>query len=372
MLKGIVKSLSVGLLLAASSAPVRAESLSSVASFDFSGIDAFWEVLALLEMDKSPSAERWSILLDTPGYRALTKSEFDRSFFKENFELAFMPSREEDLAAALVGGKTAPYLDHYVQVKERREELERQVEHLKETIDIEEIIKRVRDYLPRQEEVPADAPVAFVIFANDGRGYDPIVIDLLASMTWDFEPYLAHELHHWYRNRQLSFDPERLNSADGELVWTLNQIQAEGMADQLDKRSWIVDPTGRPSKSEDYVRRYRASLEATPELLETLDSLLIRYGKAHESERSALSKEISELVPMSGHPTGFYLADLILEQLGLEALRQDVGNPFAFIRSFNQAAEKAGRNEIALSPGAMKVLSEMEGALPRPEEGNGH
>lgn len=223
--------------------------------------------------------------------------------------------------------------------------------------------------MPRQEKVPAGAPVAFVIFANDGRGYDPIVIDLLASMTWDFEPYLAHELHHWYRNRLLSFDPESLDPVAEKLVWTLNQIQAEGVADQLDKRPWLLDATIPPSKPDDYVRRYRSALEATPDLLETLDSLLIRYGEAEDSEKLKLGNEISALVPLSGHPTGFFMASLIQEQLGQEALCREVGNPFAFIRLFNQAAEEANRQELAFSPAALALLAELERAHARPGSG---
>jgi len=132
MLKWILKSLTIGCLVAATSVSVRAESLSSVASFDFTAIDAFWDILSLLEKDKIPPEGQWSALLDTPGYRALTKSEFERRFFTENFELAFMPSRKEALSEALTGGRVAPYLAHYVQVKESREELERycQVEAL--------------------------------------------------------------------------------------------------------------------------------------------------------------------------------------------------------------------------------------------------
>ncbi len=74
-------------------------------------------------------------------------------------------------------------------------------------------------------------------------------------------------------------------------------------------------------------------------------------------------------MPLSGHPTGFIMANLILEQLGLEALRREVGNPFAFIRHFNRAAEEAGKGELVFSPEALALLSESEREHALPADG---
>jgi hypothetical protein len=269
-----------------------------------------------------------------------------------------MPSRRDELESALTNERLARFLRHYLDVSQRRDELELHLEQLQTTPVVATITRRAETFLPsvKAEESPR---VAFVIFANDGRAYEPIVIDLLASVSWDIESFLAHEFHHWYRNRVLLIDLDRVDDADANLLWTLNQIQAEGIADLIDKRPWVLEGASPPQGAERYAEIYRQNLEATPELLKTLDGLLVQYSGPPET-RAAIGAQFRELVPQSGHPTGFYMAALIESRLGPEALTEDVGNPFAFVRAFNEAAARAGRLSLKLSDAAMAVLSDLE------------
>jgi hypothetical protein len=318
----------------------------------------FWAAHDSLVADREPSAEQWRELLHTPGYKALTSSEFTDEFFQSSFRLAFMPSQRDELESALTDQRLARFLRHYLDVSKRRDELDRRLEHLQSTPIIASIIQRTKAFLPpiKVEESPR---VAFLIFANDGRAYEPIVIDLLASVSWDIESFLAHEFHHWYRNRVLIIDLDRADDADADLLWTLNQIQAEGIADLIDKRPWVLEGASPPLGAERYAEIYRQNLEATPELLQTLDGLLAQYSGPPET-RAAIGAQFRELVPQSGHPTGFYMAALIESRLGPEALTEDVGNPFAFVRAFNEAVARAERPSLKLSDVAMAVLSDLE------------
>jgi len=49
--------------------------------FDFSGLDKFWSLVSILEQDKHPSKYQWECLFNTPGYAALTESEFKKETF---------------------------------------------------------------------------------------------------------------------------------------------------------------------------------------------------------------------------------------------------------------------------------------------------
>jgi hypothetical protein len=327
-------------------------------NFDFSGMERFWDVVSVLEADRDPTTDQWSALFETPGYRALTASEFDRSFLQDAFTLAFRPPRDARLSGELVEQTVRRYVEHYRQVGERRTELEEQQRLLR----TEPISTAAREaafrYLP---EIPIseDPPVAFVIFANDGRGYSPIVIDLLASMLQDLNPFMAHEFHHWFRNRILEFDRDSVDPEDASLMWVLDQIQAEGIADLIDKRRWFErEGEARGPGDPGYVVRFRENVRQAPEFLRSLDRRLIAIAE-DPSGRQAIGEEIRELLPQSGHPVGYYMASRILEELGLAPLVERVGSPFHFFRLFNEATEEAGGDPI-LSTGAIHWIDSLE------------
>jgi len=341
-----------------------AQSAPSGSIFDFTGVDAFWAVVDVLEADESPSDEQWSTLLRSPGYRALTVSEFTEDFFIQNFSLAYMPSKREALDEVLATGDDR-FLQHYVEVGERRAELARQAEYLKTASVASEALALTRNFLPAG--VTSERPsVALVIFANDGRGYDPIVIDLLASISWDFQPFLAHEFHHWYRNRLVGRTFREASPAE-DLLQALHQLHAEGVADQIDKRPWMIDGSRVPNSLAGYASRFRAGVEAAPEMIRTLDAHLARYG-GDEATRRVMAREIRDLLPMSGHPTGYFMVGVILDELGPERVIRDVSNPFAFVRAFNEAAAGGGHEEWAISPASMSVLDSIEREYERRRE----
>ena len=349
---GGMRGFAIGLTVLAGVAACSGTSTTPNPSFDFSGIDAFWSVVDTLERDRQPAPEQWDQLFATPGYAALLASEFERAYFERLFTIAYMPSMRESLSTELEG-RNGRNLRHYLLARELRDSLAAQVERLRTEPLCERALERTAAFLPQP---PADGcpPVSFVIFANDGRGYDPIVIDLRASMTWDIEPFLAHEFHHWLRNRRLAFDEAAVGPDDEAVLRTLNQIQAEGIADQIDKAGWIADPSLTPAGAEGYAARYRDNLAATPALLRSVDSLLCRHGTG--SEGTAAGERMQEIVPQSGHPTGFYMAAAIDGGLGRAALTGDFANPFLFFARYQEVADGP---RPAFSACAQAALSEL-------------
>jgi len=331
---------------------------SKRSAVDVSGIELFWQVVDSLSEDQEPSQELWRALFATPGYSALTQSEFEPSFFQENFRLAYMPSLRDFLASALEEGTNARYLGHYAQVEERRAELVAFTEELGRSDLMEEPSRLAAEWLtgPTPDEL---APVALLVFGMDARGYDPIVVDLLAARELDLHSFLAHESHHWYRNERATVEWGAVAPHDEDLLWTLYQIQGEGIADQIDKRPWIDGGEPVPAPFESYSAGYLEALAATPATIHGLDSLLAELGAATEPDhRARIGARFAELVPMSGHPTGYYMARTILEQLGQERLVQSVANPVAFFRAYDEAARASAAP--ALSPEALLGLAELE------------
>jgi len=323
--------------------------------FDFSGMDRFWTVFETLQGDQEPSAADWEALFSTPGYGVLTESEFSRDFLIRSFRLAFKPSLREQLEAALESDRFG-LLRHYLQVAADPAKVRRQQEELATSGYLQDFaIKRALEYLPLSgvEEYPL---VSFVIFANDARGYSPIVLDVLATINLsDFLPlFLAHECHHYYRNQLLSVDYRRASGEWRDLLRVLDQIQGEGVADLIDKEELMAG--GHP-----FVSGYAEAVARAPEFLKTMDGILADLGKGAVNSEKA-GELLNEALPMSGHPVGFYMARTIRNRLGTAEMVRRVGNPFAFLTLYDQATTAGGANgdQFRFSPAALLVLAELD------------
>ena len=277
--------------------------------FDSSGMEMFWRVVSVLEKDSNPSAEQWGSLFRTPGYAVLTKSEFKREFFIEKFALVFMPSKAAELKIALdkVDDRGKRYLRHYLRVKSLKKSIQAFVRKLDSDLLFKEASQIALSFIPakKKENFPA---VALLIFEPDARGYSPVVIDTLMSMDKgpNFVYLLAHEFHHFYRNQVLVFDPEKADPEDEDILWVINQLQGEGIADQINIRRWMDDGERFKLNEPEYLKLY----EKSAEIIRALDALFAQIGQSPEKEKE-LGRRIREMLPWSGHPTGFYMANRI-------------------------------------------------------------
>ncbi|WP_290797080.1 DUF5700 domain-containing putative Zn-dependent protease [Halomonas sp.] len=338
--------------------PVQTDSL------DFSGVDHFLEITATLDKDADPDPVDWETLFDTPGYSMLTQSEFEREFFMESFRLVFMPSRQEELQKRLDEEKNKPphfrFLHHYLNVKQHRQEVADFSDSLRVNAGelLDQSAEMARKYLPAMQ-TEGYIPVSFVVFANDARGYTPVVIDAFFAMELGEKLHylIAHELHHFYRNQILAFDRDHIGPADADIVWVIDQIHAEGVADQIDKRVLI---SGEDGPMHDMADRWEEMVAEAPVFLKRMNEALDGVAAGYEGMGDAGTR-LREILPMSGHPVGFYMTNLIIRELGKEKLIEQTGNPLAFFRLYNQAAQQATSGDPpVLSAGAMEVIGELE------------
>ena len=316
---------------------------------DFSGLQRFLELTAILAEDREPAAEQWDALFATPGYAVLTRSEFQKDFFVERFRLAFMPSRAEALKEQLKKdtGFRAQFLPHYLRAKAMRPEIERWMAEVKPAEIYREAAEKAGALLPGGAIVDWPA-VAFVIFAPDSRGYDPVVLDALFCMDLGgrLADMVGHEFHHYYRNRFVDL------TQDQSTLWVIGQIHAEGIADLIDKAEWTRQKEeALTPREKDFVKLYRES----PSIIRTMDDFLTRMSEM-KTGRGELGFQLRRAVPQSGHPTGLYMALLILEQLGRSAIVKVAYDPFGFFRLYQEAAVKRGGDTPRFSDAAMKFL----------------
>jgi hypothetical protein len=320
---------------------------------DVSGVERFLEITAVLEQDKEPAPEQWDRLFATPGYAVLVAREFSKDDFANRFRLAFMPSKAAELDARIKRdtGFAAQFLPHYVRAKQARAEIERRVAAFRTAAFADEAIARARAFLPTgsTSEKPA---VTFVVFAPDSRGYDPVVLDILyLSDREEFLNTVAHEFHHWYRAK-LAPDLTR----DADVLWTIQQVQLEGIADLINVPDWMTRSAETWSASnKQFVESYRRS----PEIIRAIDDLFVRMHD-EQGDRRDLGQQLRRAVPRSGHPTGYFMAETIVAALGRDALVRTVSNPFAFFRLYSEAARKKGSDSPAFSNKTLDFIASLE------------
>ncbi len=329
---------------------------------DFSGIDQFWKINSILESDKIPGQNDWDKLFHTPGYEALVESEFSKEYFINNYSLAYMPSMQNQIPGELENksGLRKAYFKHILKVKTEKEAIQNQREYLISSNIFTEATELTKKYLPKtslSEQI--NIPVSFVIFGNDARGYTPIVIDLLFSIGEEesLKRLIAHEAHHFFRNQkiQIAFPDE--DSTDYNIIWMLNQLQSEGIADLIDKEPLFF--SGGIKEDTKWAKIYRDYFDNSNAVIKELDNLLQSYY-LDNSSRTEISDIIRSIVPMSGHPTGFYMSKIIIEELGINVLIENIHNPFKFFTTFNEAVEKTGNQVVNFSRESIALINDLE------------
>ncbi len=236
-------------------------------SMDFSGMDEFWHITSLLSKNIEPDDQDWDRLFNTTGYATLTRLEFSKKYFKNYFRLAYMPAMSDSLKQELEKTSwTVNYLIHMTKILSREKEIK---DYQKKLSSSDHLIKTslelTKDYFPvRKLPSQYTPPISFVIFGNDARGYSPVIIDILNAIEQgdNLKYLLGHEAHHFYRNKMLSFNFPDINDAVYNIIWTINQIQAEGIADQIDKR--ILLNSGGEQKASPQVEKYRDAVNSSP------------------------------------------------------------------------------------------------------------
>ena len=205
--------------------------------------------------------------------------------------------------------------------------------------------------------------MGFAIFAPDGYALDGgILLDILYVNENGLTDLLAHEFHHSYLSvvdktiRPVGAPPE-----DVAFVVAIRALRNEGIADQIDKPY----PLPLRSKSEEvYVKRYNDTYARTPQILRSIDSLLVVVADSPSVVRAAGTKARA-LLWSNSHPNGAYVARTIVETFGIDSLMPAVYNPFALLSTY-AAAEKKRGIPPPFSAKAITVLADMEKRYIRP------
>lgn len=308
-------------------------------NIDFSSVNLFWSTTESLKKNSPPTEKDWNRFFNST-YYAFYFPKSAHQTAKELFSIAFMPNRKNDLDSIKKSNSWQKFIIEYLISCDSEKE---QLEQFQKVIDNGTLLKRVLNevqrYLPKGTIEKFDNPkIAFGFYQPDANGGKIIAMDLkLAKDCYDYNLIIAHEAHHYYMNkirRKLKEDPKE-NAYP--LIHAISQIHLEGIADLIDKEAMLESRgKGLPKRTYDlYLEHYS---NPTVNLIK-VDSLLkvIYHDPGSIKENGKL---ISEFLPLSAHPHGYFLAKTILDEYGIKGVIKTVTNPFQFIRTYNRAARK--------------------------------
>jgi hypothetical protein len=355
-------------------------------AFSFGGIEAFWSIVAVLESDTEPTPSQWTGFFEAPGYKRLTDSEFGRDYFKNALRAVFMPSRsnlEDEMLSEYEerGGFLAWYtplvLDGFRRASHDREWQAQRVQELKTYPYLERAAQFALEYLP-EESVDDYPAVDFIVF-NDSRGYTPLIIGLTGNddpppsqleclereghdRHFPFVLHMAHESFHTYRGRTQEIEFPARDHQDYPVLWILDQMENEGIGDLIHRKR-LYYPDGCLAVTEQAARLHKEQL-AQPATIRIIDKILSELAD-DPALTVMLGRQLQSFIPQSGHPTGFYMANIIEDELGAEAITNVVCNPFKFIELYNRAARKNG-NAPVFSTRAVAYIRSLERRYTKP------
>lgn len=328
-------------------------------SIDFSGMEPFWQIESSLTKNLEPAPGEWNALFGAPAYQILMAGGFSQKIFERQLRLAFMPSMDSVLKKALEkNDQQAEFLEHFLQIKGKEKKLKEQQVKLQKEQLIETALSMARNFLPDSFSIDNSLPpVSFAIFENSTtRAPSGIIIDLLFSM--DFESYLpyllAHEAYHIYRDKIKNTHYPDKHQPDYPMVQMLTHMETEGIADLIDKKKFFLRK-GLFSNC-NWARSFQYYLNEAPKTIHMLDKYFIQMATFPKSDR----KIIQDLIPMNGHPTGYFMANAIMEKMGKRTLIEQTANPFAFIRLYQRVALKDKKHYPPFSPVTMQYLHQLE------------
>ena len=333
-------------------------------SADFSGVDRFWAVAAILQQDAEPAPSTWDSLFATPGYAALDARERRRPALILGMRAALKPSLAQVRDSILATNSwTARVVRHVQTLPGRKTQLDSLRQRLVADDFLTRAIANAQTLLPPGTAAKHGAPgVAFVFFLPDGRGYQDILVADLANIAskTDVVPFFAHEATHFYfgrLGREREIAPH--TPGDSAVLRLLTKLFEESVGDQHDKAPFVDLSAAEFAAARmdegwcDYMTQYRTHYTNAEREAEVVFERLAKAGAAGDSVVRAVADSLNRTLPVEGRPLGFHITRTIRRRAGDAVLQAMIGDPVAWIEAYDRAR--------GLHPGTLTVVRRLRG-----------
>ena len=337
--------------------------LNNSSEIDISAAVKYFKIADILQTNSEPGSDSWEELFKTPVYQMMIPAgAIDTNELKAEMRLVYMPSSNKHLQS-----KETPTLHYHKKYKDNENKLKDYLAFLETHNIIDSIKNLLYPFLPKRLQAIEYFPKLFYMNygSNDATGAGGIVInDLLQAYKADnFKCGIitAHEAFHAIVS--VSFQNKMkpgidYNNADFNLLYFLENISEEGIADLIDKpllsekqSPFYNDVKELVADDSELSKRYITKLDSLFTAANISDSAL-----KHFSNFSLIANAFGK---NGGHIPGRYMG-LVIQKSGLLPLHiKDVEDPISFILTYNDAAKKSLKKNPEFSKESVLFLEKL-------------
>ncbi len=325
--------------------------------------ESYFKIAKSLQLGKHPSSLEWNELFKTPAYEMLILGgAIDTTVLKSEMQKVFSSN----------GGTTAKELSaselYHKEYKDNQEKLEKYIRLLNTSSIVDSIKLLLYPFLPKRLQTDENFPILFYINygSPEATGYGGVVMnDLLhASRIDSYKVGLsgAHESFHAIVSRtflQHLKKTSNYNSADFNLLYFLQAINEEGIADLIDKpvlmqrNSPLYEEVKKLTKNDESISIAK---------IKKLDSLLALAFKTETviEQYQGFAAFANAYGKNGGHIPGRFMGAVIQESGVLTNHIPLIEDPISFMISYNDAVKKLKKSYPIFSSDSIEYLKNLK------------
>lgn len=326
---------------------------------DVSAAERYFELVDTLKSGKRLHDATWQQFLAMEGNQQYIENQnYKEAYlntFRKTMEVVYLPEHDSLLQVRLQD-KQAYYLTYSIHVYKAHEvELRQYLAQLKADKEgyVNTMYQTCYSMLPkRMHGKSPEAGVYLIALGNDAVAHKGnMVLNLWSELKFNqVKPGAVggHELHHLL-NKPKQYE---VAEKDKSLLLMLQLLMNEGVPDLIDKKYAVAPNMPGDMQWGTYL------LDLGKQNLPRVEAAIKDIASG---EKQYTSKEIrNQVIGMSGHVPGFYMADVI-ERNGLKKkLVSNLDNPFQIIHLYNKAAKKDKSKPFVFSDEAIAYLRKVE------------
>ncbi len=324
--------------------------------FHFEAAEAYFKLIEQLEACGKITQNQWDEFLSLRGNQLyISENQISVSYLqqlKETIESIYQKDSQ------LNSENESLFLKSRWRYKNEHEALQEHLQWLKsnQRLIIKESFNRAKQFVQYSSDEVFEYPnVYYHALDFDGSANEKgIFISILGAYDnnqYRLGNYEAHELHHLIRKSLLKDLP--ILEKDKGLLWALDAILNEGIADLVDKD--IILSKDSTWWLKDIVNDYYMS--TAKKAIYDLDQLILDEINGNHHKESKYRIAVQNSV---GHIPGYYMAKLIQEKGFEEKLIEISNNPFAFILLYQDVAESNHESLPLFQPESINYLKDLQ------------